>query len=205
MIFQQRTVLLTLAAVAAQATAFAYGPAGHEIVGGIADRLIANTSAAKKIHTLTDGITLQRASLIADEIKAWDKTGVDDLNAFPHYGDHPRIDGQLRDFWRANPPVPEPGSKLPSPPWFHYSDVPVLNPHKYADGKTGRSEWDVVHMTTYCVNVLRGKVPEDNPRKITKAVAVILLSHYVGDVHQPLHVGADYFNQAGQAVDPDNS
>ena len=205
MIFQHRKILATFAAFALHAPLFAYGPAGHEIVGGIADKLIANTPAAKKIYAFTDGITLQRASLIADEIKAWDKRGVDDLSAFPHYADHPAIDKQLRDFWRANPPIPDSESKVPSHHWFHYSDVPVLNPHKYSDGKTGRSEWDVVHMITYCVGVVSGKVPEDNPRKITKPVAVILLAHYVGDVHQPLHVGADYFNQAGHAVDPDKS
>jgi S1/P1 nuclease len=184
---------------------FAYGPTGHEIVGGIADKLIANTSATKKIYALTNGITLERASTIADEIKAWDKSGVDDPNAFPHYPDHPEIDKQLREFWRANPPTQDPGSSTPSHHWFHYTDVPVLGPEKYSEAKTGRSQWDVVHMIAYCVNVLRGEVPEDNPRKITKPVAVILLAHYVGDIHQPLHVGAEYFNEAGQAVDPDRN
>jgi hypothetical protein len=50
---------------------------------------------------------------------------------------------------------------------------------------------------------LRGATPEDNPRKITKPVAIILLAHYVGDIHQPLHIGAEYFAQSGQPVDPD--
>jgi hypothetical protein len=182
---------------------FAYGPAGHEIVGGIADKLIAQTPAGQKIYALTDGITLERASNIADEIKAWDKSGVDDPNAFPNYADHPKIDNQLREFWRANPPTQDLNSTAPSHHWFHYTDVPVLDPEKYADGKTGRSEWDVVHMIAYCVGVIRGDVPESNRRKITRPVAVILLAHYIGDIHQPLHVGADYFNQAGRVVDPD--
>ncbi|HST30732.1 MAG TPA: S1/P1 nuclease [Chthoniobacterales bacterium] len=188
---------------AAPASVLAYGPVGHQIVGGIADKLIANTAAEKKIYALSDGITLQRAAVIADEIRAWDKNGVDDPNAFPHYADHPQIDQQLRDFWRANPPTEDPTSPVPSHHWFHYTDVPVLNPHTYSDGNTGRSQWDVVHMISYCVAVLRGEVPENNPRKITKPIAVILLAHYVGDIHQPLHVGADYFNEAGRAVDPD--
>jgi hypothetical protein len=34
-------------------------------------------------------------------------------------------------------------------------------------------------------------------------VAVILLAHYVADIHQPLHVGAEYFDQRGRVVDPD--
>ena len=46
-------------------------------------------------------------------------------------------------------------------------------------------------------------MPEQNERRITKPVALILLAHYVADIHQPLHVGAEYFNQQGQVVDPD--
>jgi S1/P1 Nuclease len=46
-------------------------------------------------------------------------------------------------------------------------------------------------------------VPERNERRITKPVAIILLAHYVADIHQPLHVGAEYFDQQGRVVDPD--
>jgi hypothetical protein len=198
-------ILMVFALLASRSPVQAYGPSGHEIVGGIADKVIANSPAAKKIYALTDGITLERTSVMADEIKSWDKNGVDDANSFPHYADHPAIDKQLRDFWRANPPTPDPASPIPSHHWFHYTDVPVLNPQKYADGKTGRTSWDVVHMIGYCVDVLRGQVPENNPRRITKQVAVILLAHYVGDIHQPLHVGAEYFDQTGKPVDPDKN
>lgn len=182
-----------------------YGQTGHEIVGGIADKLVANTPAGEKIRGLIDGITLEKAAFIPDEIKAWDKNGPDDPKTFPHYPDHPKIDKQLRDFWRANPPTQDPKSPVPSHHWFHYTDVPVLNVHKYSDGTTGRTQWDIVHMISYCVDVLRGEIPENNPRKITRPVAVILLAHYLGDIHQPLHVGAEYFNQAGHAVDPDKN
>lgn len=191
--------------MALRASALGYGQDGHEIVGAIADELIKNTPAAKKIYALTDGITLRKAAFIPDEIKAWDKNGPDDPNAYPHYPDHPKIDNQLREFWRANPPTQDPHSPVPSHHWFHYTDVPILNGEKYSDGKTGRTQWDIVHMMSYCIGVLQGEVPEDNPRKITKPVAVILLAHYLGDIHQPLHVGAEYFNESGQAVDPDKN
>jgi hypothetical protein len=198
-----RELFIAIVIVAIRSSLFGYGPTGHEIVGGIADKLIANTPASQKIYALTDGITLERASTIADEIKAWDKNGVDDLNVFPHYAEHPKIDKQLREFWRANRPTQDRNAPAPSHHWFHYTDVPLLNLEKYSDGKTGRSQWDIVHMIGYCVDVVRGEVPENNPRKITKSVAMILLAHYVGDIHQPLHVGAEYFNHAGHAVDPD--
>jgi len=145
---------------------------------------------------------MDKAAVIADEIKGWDKKGVDDPKSF-HYSAHPNIDIQLRDFWRANQPTHNPGSAMPSHHWFHYTDVPVVRVEKYAEGQAGRSKWDVVHMIPYCVEVLRGRVPEQNERKITKPVAVILLAHYVGDIHQPLHVGTEYFNAQGRIADPD--
>ena len=81
----RRGVLIAIGVATIRATLLAYGPTGHEIVGGIADKLVANTPAQEKINTLIDGITLERASTIADEIKAGDKNGVDDPNTFPHY------------------------------------------------------------------------------------------------------------------------
>jgi S1/P1 Nuclease len=180
----------------------AYGPLGHEIVGAIADERLANTPTAAKISALLDGLTLEKAGLVADEIRGWDKKGVDDPRSF-HYSAHRNIDRQLRDFWRANPPTPGPNPGAPSHHWFHYTDVPVVPLQTYQDGKAGRSEWDVVHMIPFCIQVLQGRAPEQNERGISKAVAVILLVHYVGDIHQPLHVGAEYFDQQGQVADPD--
>jgi hypothetical protein len=181
--------------------AVGYGSIGHQIVGAIADQRLAKTPAGAKVSALLDGITLQKASVIADEIKGWDKRGADDPGIF-HYSAHPRIDAQLRDFWRANQPTRDLNSPRPSHHWFHYTDVPVREAGKYADGKAGRSNWDIVQMTRFCVGVLKGDEPENNGRKITKPVAVILLAHYVGDIHQPLHVGAEFFDDKGNPINP---
>ena len=181
----------------------AYGPIGHEIVGAIADQRLAGTETGREVNALLDGLTLSKAAVIADEIKGWDKNGADNPKSF-HYSRHPRIDTQLRDFWRANPPTHDANSPTPSHHWFHYTDVPVVRPEKYGDGTAGRSKWDIVHMIPYCVDVLRGRIPEQNERRITKPIAVILLAHYVGDIHQPLHVGAEYFDATGKVVDPDS-
>jgi S1/P1 Nuclease len=180
----------------------AYGPVGHELVGAIADERLANTKAGEKVNELLQGITLKKASVIADEIKGWDKSTPDDPKSF-HYSRHPQIDAQLTAFWKANPPTKDPNSAVPSHHWFHYTDVPLVRPEKYEDGSAGRTKWDVVHMIDYCIDVLRGKIPEENERKITKPMAVILLAHFVGDIHQPLHVGAEYFDAQGNVTDPD--
>lgn len=196
--------LLFFCCGAIETTTFAYGPLGHQIVGAVADRRLADMPTGKRVSLLLDGFTLEKAAAIPDEINGWDKKGADDPGIF-HYSSRPRVDAELRAFWKANPPTQDHNSPVPSHHSFHYPDVPVSSLEKYGDGQTGRSQWDVVHMIGYCIAVLKGEVPEENPRKITKAVAIILLAHYVGDIHQPLHVGAEFFGQSGQKVDPDRS
>jgi len=197
-----RGILTAFSVVAFHASLLAYGPLGHEVVGAIADERLANTPAAGKVYGLLDGLTLEKAALIADEIKRWDKKGVDDPRSF-RYSRHRNIDRQLRDFWRANQPTDDPNSPGPSHHWFHYTDVPVMPGQRYRDGASGRSKWDIVHMIPFCIGVLQGRIPEQNERKITKPVAVILLAHYVADIHQPLHIGAAYFDAQGRPTDPE--
>jgi hypothetical protein len=204
MSFDHRRILVAWAAIAFPASLLGYGPVGHEIVGGIADERLANTPTASKVYSLLDGMTLQKAALVADEIKGWDKKGVDDPRSF-RYSGHRNVDRQLRDFWRANQPTHDPNSSTPSHHWFHYTDVPVMPPQRYRAGYAGRGRWDIVHMIPFCIDVLQGRIPEQNERKITKTVAIILLAHYMADIHQPLHVGAAYFDERGEAADPDKS
>ena len=184
--------------------ALAYGPVGHEIIGAVADQKLADTPASEKVAALLDGIKLENASTIPDEIRGWDKNGPDDPAAI-HYTAHPKIEAQLLDYWRANPATKDLNSPVPSHHWFHYTDVPVFGAEKYGDEKIGRSRWDIVHMIPYCIGVLKGEVPDDNPRKITKPIALILLTHFVGDIHQPLHVGAEYFTKDGHPANPNKT
>jgi hypothetical protein len=175
------------------------------MVGAIADARLAGKPVGGKLADLLDGLTLAEAALLPDNIKDWDKNGPDDPDTF-HLPAHPAIEQALAAFHKANPPAGRDYSKLPpNHHWFHYTDVPVAEGVTYASGKTGRSQWDVVQMIPFCIKVLQGKTPEDNDRKITKRVAVILLAHYVGDIHQPLHVGAQYFDENGKPVNPDTA
>lgn len=181
----------------------AYGPDGHKIIGAIADQKLANSPTGARVSQLLDGYTLEEAALMADTIKQWDKPGIDDPKVQRYFSSHPKIAEQLRAFWQANPPTSDEKSAVPSHHWFHYTDVPLVDDEKYADGKTGRGQWDIVHMMRYCIEVLQGKKPEENARKITKPIALILLAHFVGDIHQPLHVGAQYFDAKGNPANPD--
>src|SRR5689334_2175472 len=116
--FTRDRLLVAFTVVAFPASVLAYAPLGHQIVGAIADERLANTPTAAKVHALLDGLTLEKAAVIADEIKGWDKKGVDDPRSF-HYSTHRNIDRQLRDFWRANQPTHDVNSPAPSHHWFH--------------------------------------------------------------------------------------
>jgi hypothetical protein len=188
---------LLVALVSGQAVA--YGPRGHSMVGAIADHRLAGKPVAAKIADLLDGLTLAEAALLPDTIKGHDK----DPDTFQLPG-HAVLEQQLIAFLKANPQKNQPDdSPIPSHHWFHFCDIPVLGNSTYTSGKQGRSRFDIVQMIPFCINVIKGDVPEDNERKITRPIAVILLAHYLGDIHQPLHIGSQYFNQAGKVVNPD--
>ena len=167
---------------------YAYGPRGHQLVGAIADRRVArNQALANKIRQLLGGLTLQRVSTLPDEIKSW------------RCGSNPpggtRVNRELRAFVNAN-------CEEPSHDEFHYTNIPVFGNEDYLDGEVGRRPFDIVQMIPFCIRVLKGEEPETNNRAITKSVAVILLAHYFGDIHQPLHVGAEFFNSNGNPFGP---
>ena len=186
-----------LIAVLFAGSAYAYGPRGHHLVGAVADRRLAkdNKPVAAKVKQLLEGLTLERVATLPDEIKSFD--ACDKKPSTSPLQIPKRINDELRAFREANP-----CDGHPSHHDFHYTDVPVFGDDKYADGKVGRSDFDVVHIIPFCIRVLRGDEPETNDRGITKSVAVILLAHYLGDIHQPLHVGAEYFNADGQPFEP---
>ena len=168
---------------------YAYGPRGHQLVGAIADkRLARNQAVARKVRSLLDGMTLQRAATLPDEIKSW-QCGREPFGT-------KRINRELQAFVNAN------CSGDPSHNEFHYTDVPVFGDEDYDDGEIGRGNFDIVKMIPFCIRVLKGELPETNERAITKSVAVILLTHYLGDIHQPLHVGAEFFNSSGKPFEP---
>jgi hypothetical protein len=173
-----------------------YGPRGHMLVGAIADlRLTTNKQAAEKVSKLLDGMSLAGVANLADSIKGWDDCKGNSGEYTVAGG--PRINFELRAFIQANP-----CDGKPTHHQFHYTDVPVTGSEKYKDGAIGRNDFDVVHMIAYCIRVLTGAESEKNDRKITKTVALILLAHYLGDIHQPLHVGAEYFDDEGTAIEP---
>ena len=190
-------VLLTISLFSA--SGYSYGPRGHHLVGAIADRRVAkNDTLATKVKELLDGLTLERVATFPDEIKGWAKCGDNKNKVGP--GDSiaaasKRINTELRDFVKAN-------LSNPCHNEFHYTDVPVFGDDTYDEAEVGVSDFDIVQMIPFCIRVLKNKEPQPNNRAITKSVAVILLAHYLGDIHQPLHVGAEFFDANGKPFEP---
>ena len=177
--------------------ALGYGSRGHALVGAIADkRLEQNQTVAQKVSDLLGGLTLEQVANLPDFIKSWDDCTFNKHPGKKAVTNKRRINRELRAFLNANPCSSQRFHRN-----FHFTDVPVMGNEKYADGHVGnvfgigRDRFDIVQMITYCVRVLKGEIKAKNKRAITKAVAIVLLAHYLGDIHQPLHVGAQFFTR----------
>jgi len=85
---------------------------------------------------------------------------------------------------------------------FHYTDVPIQQ-SLYRAGTAGTGSDDVVQVIQHAVRVLQGRTPNQGPAMLNQREALWLLVHLVGDIHQPLHVGAIYYDgQCAEPVDP---
>ena len=197
---------LAFAGAVSCASAFAYGPNGHMAVGTIADSLIAGTPAARRSRQIL-GSNLRTASVWADCAK-----GVNPVT-FKYGGrgrfaecaiyENPASERQMEAFVRRN--VDNCSKHFNTEPChkqYHYTDV-ALQRVAYEKGQVGTSEQDIVSAIAATIAVLQDK-PCPPPFRITsKKEALRLLSHYIGDIHQPLHVVSVYVDATGTVVDPD--
>ncbi|OAI51243.1 hypothetical protein AYO46_08360 [Betaproteobacteria bacterium SCGC AG-212-J23] len=201
-----RSVLLVLMSKAA----LAYGPQGHQYVGAIADELL-SASARKNVAEIL-GVPLRVASTWADCAKdvSW-ADGKPSYRPDPRYHEgckrfeSPQGIAELEDFVgrnRDNCRRGKPQSDV-CHKQYHYTDVAIQH-GRYDRAYAGTSEQDVVAAVTAAIAVLQGK-RAPAPFKIRdKREALLLLAHLVGDLYQPLHVGAVYLDRQGQLVNPDD-
>jgi hypothetical protein len=188
--------------------AFAFGPEGHRTIGAIADRLLADTNAGAQVEVILGGLSLQEAGVWADCAK-----GVDPTRGFAYTaaGRYPEckvfetgpLEAEMSDFVRRNDTncarrrTDESCHKR-----YHYTDVAIQRSH-YAARYVGARDDDVVAALMAAIRVLRGE-PAAPPFAIGNSrEALLLLAHLVGDIHQPLHVGAVYLDPQGRRIDPD--
>lgn len=158
--------------------AAAWGRDGHRAVGAIADKLLKGTNAQKQIALLLQpGETLESVANWADCVKG------------TYCG--PQTP-EMVAYVEGNPRHSE----------YHYTNTPFQLDHYHEHG-VGTSEVDIVQTLEQCIAVLQGKTdPALNPHKFTRRQALILLAHFAGDIHQPLHVGSAFVSKEGKFVVP---
>jgi hypothetical protein len=200
--------LALLAILPHAASALAFGAAGHEFSGALADQLL-NPRAARQVQQVL-GMKLAVAATWADCVKDV-APGPAGFRYVPDPRFHlacarfetPQGMARMADYVRRNWNVCSVGREIVAcHKAYHFSDVAIQHDH-YDLGFTGTSDHDVVSALNAAIAVLRGQ-PAAPPFSIRdRKEALLLLAHLVGDVHQPLQVGAVYLDARAMPVDPD--
>jgi hypothetical protein len=191
---------------------YAWGPQGHQTVGAIADELLAGTPAGKEVSKLLHRGKLQQAALWPDCAKGVKrkKSGKFYFFVDPRYTECAAYEtkaGQqamvafVRRNWDGCHPAAD---EEQCPNQYHYADV-AIERDSYERADVGTSNHDVVSAINAAVAVLKGQAAPAPFKIASQREALRMLAHYVGDVHQPLHVGAIYLSPAGSEVDPDHA
>lgn len=188
--------------------ALPWGAEGHQLVGAIADQLLAGHPAEKKVREIL-GFELREAGPWADCIRSV----TEDHGQF-HYKHHPMFGkpcvgfegpaekARMEDYARRNWTNCVPFSGRQCHAEYHFADVSIHH-YEYDRGHAGTFDHDIVQAINAAVDVLLDK-PARKPFSIKdKKEALFMLAHFVGDLHQPLHVGAVYLNEQGTLVNPD--
>jgi hypothetical protein len=155
-------------------SAFAWGDDGHQTVGKIASLRIKRRTAQKIAQLLRPGETLANIATWADTVKErMGKTDPadPDTNAF------------LQDI----------AHNEKNREW-HYDDLP-LGCKNYQTCTGFTPDNDIVHMLNVCIRTLQGHPDPNHP--LSQRNALRLLVHFLGDIHQPLHVGCGFIDVNG--------
>ncbi|WP_158080803.1 S1/P1 nuclease [Pelomonas sp. KK5] len=180
--------LLALCFMILAGPAWGWGSAGHRETGALAEAALRGTPAAAQVRRILGGESLASAAIWADCVKdpqrdpACSVFGVAEMAAFEQ-----RNPGHRR---------------------WHYTDI-AIQQDRYDERFTGARPDDVVHALQAAIARLQHR-PVPAPFKFADGPAgeheaLRLLAHLVGDLHQPLHVGAIYLSPGGRALDPDRS
>lgn len=218
--------------------ALAWGYQGHEVVGAIADALIADNANAKaQVHDLLNGplptddeikqqkdlhvwheLSLRQAGPWADCVKS---VVHHDGNRFKYELDpnHPEYEtacipfnsalerARMEDYVKRNWSTPDCtyhpfGFEQGCHNTYHFDDVAIQR-NGFDRTELGTNDHDVVAAINAAIAALTDK-PAPPPFSFRdKKEALLVLTHFVGDLHQPLHVGAVYLDGQGTPVDPD--
>mgnify|MGYP000931119251 CR=1 FL=1 len=203
-----RTLACAAGLLAAALPSMAWGPQGHMVSGAIADQLLAGTPTAKKVRALL-GSNLQMAAVWADCARSVEGKGGTWAYTMPGrfkdcavYENKASEDAMVA-FVRRNASFCgfRAGEKRCRHTGWHFTDVSLKRP-AYAVDLPGASPDDVVQAVAACITVLQGGKPPAGFNIVGKKEALRLLVHFIGDLHQPLHVATLYLDDQGRPLDP---
>ncbi|WP_296330642.1 S1/P1 nuclease [Reyranella sp.] len=196
---------VVLAGLAPLSQACAWGSEGHEMVGAIADELLVNTEAGRQVRTIL-GYNLSEAAKWADCIRSIKKEDDFELDHAPSGeckqfappAEQDRMENYVERNWSNCASRPPGGCHTE----YHFADVDIRR-DGYSRQFIGTGPTDIVVAINSAVLVLQGKPPLERISIKDRKEAILLIAHFVGDIHQPLHVGSVYLNEKGELVDPD--
>jgi len=189
----------------------AWGAAGHEYVGAVADKLL-NSHSTQAVQQIL-GFSLETASVWPDCVRSVVDTGDGEFRFTPD-PNHPeytanctafetpaetaRMEDYARRNWDNCEHIPNHGCHES----YHFADVAIQH-SDYQRSYAGTNEHDIVSAINAAVLVLQDKAAPAPFSIADKKEALFLIAHLVGDLHQPLHVGAVYLVDDGSVVNPD--
>ena len=153
--------------------AFGWGDKGHETVGKIASLRIKPKTAQRLARILKPGDTLANMSTWADRVK--DRMGTTDPD--------PDTNTFIQDL----------AHNERNRDW-HFVNLPLgCTNYQTCNGFT--PDHDIVHLINICIRTLQGHPDPNQP--LSERNALRLLIHFIGDLHQPLHVGVGFIDANG--------
>src|SRR5262245_7995923 len=194
--------------------AHAWDYQGHRVVGSIADHLLHPTAKARVAQIL--GFDLRTAGPWADCVKGVVHTsnGAFEYREDPHHPEYevpctgfrtPAEQARMEDYVRRNWSqcrYPDTGPERGCHNTYHFDDVSEAR-DRFDRSFSGTNDHDLVAAITAAIAVLQDRTPQGPFSIVDKKEALFMLAHFIGDLHQPLHVAAVYLDANGARVDPD--
>ena len=190
-------------------SAAAWGPAGHQTVGAIADQLIKGSHAASQVQKIQQS-NLRTASVWADCARSvsllkghWTYVPDPKYQATCGLYETPASEALMVDFVQRNASFCGfmAGHARCRHEAYHFTDISVGQPG-YSPQLPGAAPNDLVQAIGAALTVLQGGKSPAPFNIANRREALRLLTHYIGDLHQPLHVGSVYLDDAGRPVTP---
>jgi hypothetical protein len=202
-----RTFLLAALAAILVPRAQAYDSSGHSAVGKIAYVLL-TPAAEAEVKAILGDVSLGTAAVWPDCVKGVTKDYVYQHNQWtsPECAglETPDEQARMESYVRRNDKQcgwKESDGNETCHKQYHYADVAIE--HEAYGHYEGTSDHDVVATINAAYAVLRGK-PSPAPYAFAdRREALMVLAHVLGDIHQPMHVGAVYLDEQARPVDPD--